>query len=129
MSGDRIEVRGLRVVATHGVLAHERERPQPFELDLDLYLDTAPAGASDHLEDTLDYGEVVKRAAAVARERSFLLLEALAEAVAGALVDLDPRVGWVAVTVRKLRPPVAEDVGSIGVRVERDGAGAGPRGR
>jgi dihydroneopterin aldolase len=120
VSRDRFEIRALRVVATHGVLAHERERPQPFELDLDLYLDTTAAGVSDRLEDTLDYGEVVTRAAQVVRDRSFLLLEALAETVASALIDMDPRVSRVAVTVRKLRPPVAEDLGSIGVRVERD---------
>ena len=42
--------------------------------------------------------------------------------MAAALLDLDPRVGGAAVAVRKLRPPVAEDVGSVGVRVVRAGA-------
>jgi dihydroneopterin aldolase len=116
---DRIEVRGLRVVAVHGTLPHERDTAQPFELDLDVELDTAAAGASDRLEETVDYGEVVARAAGVVRDRSFLLLEALAEAVAGAVLDLDWRVRRVEVVVRKLRPPIAEDVASVGVRVLR----------
>jgi len=34
--GGRIELRGLRLVGTHGVLAEEQERAQPFEVDLDL---------------------------------------------------------------------------------------------
>ena len=114
----RIEVRALRVVATHGALPEERERPQPFELDLDVGLDLAPAAASDRLADTLDYGEVVRCAAAVVRDTSHLLLEALAAAVAAAVGALDPRVERVAVTVRKLRPPIPEDLASVGVRAQ-----------
>jgi dihydroneopterin aldolase len=116
---DRVEVRALRVVATHGALPEERERAQPFELDLDVWVDTEAAAASDRLDDTVDYGLVVERAAAVVRGTSFLLLEALADAVAKAVTELDPRVDRVAVVVRKLRPPIREDVGSVGVRAVR----------
>jgi dihydroneopterin aldolase len=116
---DRIEIRALRIMATHGVLPDERERAQPFELDLDLWLDTTAAGANDRLADTVDYGLVVERVAALVRETSFLLLEALADAVARAVTELDPRVQRVAVAVRKLEPPIAEDIGSVGVRVVR----------
>ena len=116
---DRIEVRALRVVATHGALPEERQRAQPFELDLDVWVDTAAAGANDRLADTVDYGVVVERVAALVRDTSFLLLEALAHAVAGAVIELDSRVERVAVAVRKLRPPIDEDVGSVGVRVVR----------
>jgi len=116
---DRVEVRALRVVATHGALPEERGRAQPFELDLDVWVDTEAAAASDRLDDTVDYALVVERAAAVVRGTSFLLLEALADAVAKAVTELDPRVDRVAVVVRKLRPPIREDVGSIGVRAVR----------
>jgi dihydroneopterin aldolase len=120
VSGDRIEVRGLRVVATHGALPHERELAQPFELDLDLELDAAPAGASDRLADTVDYGVAVSRAAGVVRDTSFLLLEGLAQAVAETVLGLDARVHRVQVAVRKLRPPIGEDLASVGVRVTRE---------
>jgi dihydroneopterin aldolase len=116
---DRIEIRALRVVATHGALPEERERAQPFELDLDLWVDTVAAGANDRLADTVDYGVVVDRVAGLVRETSFLLLEALADAVARAVTELDPRVERVAVVVRKLEPPIAEELGSVGVRVVR----------
>jgi dihydroneopterin aldolase len=115
--GDRIEIRALRLVATHGVLAEERDRPQPFELDIDIWLGTV--ARSDRLEETVDYGAAISCAADVVRRTSFLLLESLASAVALAVCNLDPRVERVAVTVRKLRPPVPEDVGSVGVRVEQ----------
>ncbi|HEY3811318.1 MAG TPA: dihydroneopterin aldolase, partial [Acidimicrobiales bacterium] len=62
---DRILLRGLHLVGTHGVLPEERERAQPFEVDLDLAVDTRAAGRSDALADTVDYGAVAEAAAAV----------------------------------------------------------------
>lgn len=116
---DCIELRGLRVLGIHGVLAEELARPQPFELDLDLWLDAAPAGSSDQLGDTVDYGEVLEVARAVVASRSFRLLEALATAVADACLGTDRRIETVEVVVRKLRPPVPVDVTSVGLRVRR----------
>jgi 7,8-dihydroneopterin aldolase/epimerase/oxygenase len=115
---DRIEVRGLRVEAVHGVLESERARPQPFEMDLDLYLDMDAATQTDDLAQTADYGRAVDAAVAVLRGPSRRLLESLAGAVADAVLD-DQRVDEVAVTVRKLRPPLPHDVVSTGVRVRR----------
>jgi dihydroneopterin aldolase len=113
----RIEVRGLRVVGVHGALPEERERAQPFELDLEITGDFAPAATSDRLADTADYGLLAQRAADVVATTTFSLLEALARAVATALLEADARVQAVAVTVRKLRPPLALDVDSVGVRL------------
>lgn len=118
MSADRIELRGLRVVGTHGVLPEERERAQPFELDLDVEVDLGPAAASDDVADTVDYGAVAEAAARVVATESFGLLEALAARVAD-VVLADGRVGAVTVGVRKLRPPVPVDLASAGVRITR----------
>jgi len=128
--GDRIELRDLRVMGVHGVLPEERERAQPFSLDLDVWLDTEEAGASDDLARTVDYGALAALAAGVVADSSFSLLEAVADAVARAVLDHDDRLVGVAVTVRKLRPPVPLDLGSVGVRVVRrrppdDGPGGG----
>ena len=46
---DRIELRGLRAVGTHGALPEEQFRAQPFEVDLDLQVNLRPAGQSDDL--------------------------------------------------------------------------------
>lgn len=115
---DRIELRELRVLGTHGVLAEERERPQPFAIDLELEVDLAAAAASDDLADTVDYGAVVGRVRALVERERFALLEALAGAIA-ALVLEDERVRSVTVALRKLRPPVAADLGAAGVRLTR----------
>lgn len=115
---DTIEIRGLRVLGTHGVLASEQERPQPFELDLDVLADLAPAARSDDLSETIDYGPLVEAARRVVETGRYQLLEALAQAVADAVLA-EPRVESVAVGLRKLRPPLAADVATVGVRVVR----------
>jgi dihydroneopterin aldolase len=116
---DEIQLRGLRVTGTHGVLDEERARAQPFEVDVDLSADLSPAGASDALVDTVDYGAVVALVAAIVGSERFALLEALAARIASAVLALDGRVASVTVTVRKLRPPVPVDLAHAGVRVTR----------
>ena len=116
---DRIEIRDLRVMGVHGVLPEERDRAQPFSLDIVAWVDMTAAQQSDDLADTVDYGALAKAAAEVVAGRSYRLLEALAGRLATALLIVDPRLEAVEVTVRKLRPPLDFDVGSTGVRVRR----------
>lgn len=115
---DRIEVRGLRLDAVHGVSEEERAAPQPFEVDLDLHVALAPAGAADELSATADYAAAVAAAASVLRGPPRRLLETLAADVADAVLA-DGRVQAVTVAVRKLRPPVPELLSSAGVRITR----------
>jgi dihydroneopterin aldolase len=115
---DRIEVRALRVVGIHGALPEEQSRGQPFEIDIDVDADLAAAGRTDSLEATVDYAEIVQRASAVVTDHRYRLLEALAQGIAEAVLA-DRRVASVSVGVRKLHPPLAADVGSVGVRITR----------
>lgn len=118
--GDRVELRGLRALGTHGALPEERGRAQPFELDLDLFVDLRPAGRSDRLDDTVDYAAFAAAAVAVVEGPHAELIETLAERVAAAvLAAAGERATAVTVTVRKLRPPVALSLGSAAVRVTR----------
>jgi dihydroneopterin aldolase len=116
---DRIEIRDLRVLGVHGVLPEERERAQPFGVDIVAWVDMTAAQQSDNLADTVDYGALARTAADVVGGRSYRLLEALAGRLASALLIVDPRLEAVEVTVRKLQPPLELDVGSTGVRVRR----------
>ena len=51
---DRIEIRDLRVLGVHGVLPEERDRAQPFAVDIVAWVDTTAAQKSDDLADTVD---------------------------------------------------------------------------
>lgn len=116
--GDRIELRGLRVLGVHGVLAEEQVRAQPFEVDLDVVADLAQAGRTDELDDTLDYAGLVDAVVRVVGQEHHQLLERVAQRIADE-VHTDARVREVTVAVRKLRPPVPADLVSSGVRITR----------
>ncbi len=116
---DRIELRGLRLVGRVGVLDLERAQDQPLEVDLDLIVDLAAAGASDDLADTVDYGAVCATVAGAVAAGHVALLERLAARVADAVLALDPRIDTVDLTIRKLRPPVPLDLATSGVHIVR----------
>ena len=117
--GDLIELRGLRIVGICGALPEERERAQPLEIDLDVEADLAPAGASDVLADTIDYGALCDAVASVVTSGEPQLLEHLAEQIATAVLAVDARATAVTVGVRKLRPPVPHALATSGVRIRR----------
>ncbi|HEV7958378.1 MAG TPA: dihydroneopterin aldolase [Acidimicrobiales bacterium] len=113
---DVIELRELRVSAVVGVLSEERDRAQPLALDLDIERPLEEAAMGDDLTKTTNYAEVLTVATSVARDGAFLLLETLAYRVAREVLAMDDDITAVTVAVRKLRPPVPEDVATVGVR-------------
>jgi len=115
---DVIQLRGLRVMCIVGVLREERERSQPLEIDVDLFADLGPAGLSDRLADTVDYGDVTAQVEQMCVGERAELLERLAHLIATTLAVLPGAVA-ATVTVRKLRPPVPNDLVSSAVRVTR----------
>ena len=115
---DRIVIAGLRELGVHGVLPEEQARPQPFEVDVELSVDLTAPGASDALDDTVDYSAVSEAVSRVVKSERYHLLERLATRIAE-VCQADPRVIGVTVTVRKLRPPVRAMVDHVAVRIER----------
>ena len=109
-----VEVCGLTIEGRHGVGEQERANPQPFVYDL--WLDVGEAAFSDRIEDAVDYREVAACVREVSEARAFHLLEALAGAVADALLDRFP-VARVRVRVRK--PDVRLPVEFAAVSLER----------
>ena len=101
----------------HGVLPTERAEAQPFTVDVALEADLRPAGASDRLADTIDYTRAYEVVREVLEGEHRDLLEALAETIAGRLLDLD---GVTAARVRVAkRPPVAGEFRAFAVEIER----------
>jgi FolB domain-containing protein len=115
---DSIFVRQLRLPVRVGVTAEERARPQFVLLDLDLHVDLGPAGGSDDLSETLDYGAVTSGVATLVEGMEVLLLERLAQAVAEFLLAQDG-VAEVTVSVAKETPPIMEETSGVGVRIVR----------
>jgi dihydroneopterin aldolase len=115
---DRILISGLRELGVHGVLPEEQVRPQPFEVDVELVVDVTSAGASDDLEDTVDYSALCEAVRRVVSSEQYRLLERLATRIAE-VCRADPRVVSAIIEVRKLNPPVRAMLDYVAVRVER----------
>lgn len=97
---DAIEIRGMRVRGRHGANPGERERLQPFDVDLFLEVDVAPARRSDALQDTLDYAALEARIRAIVEQTSFALLERLGQEILDAVLS-DERVKSAEVAIGK----------------------------
>jgi dihydroneopterin aldolase len=115
---DRIVLTGLRVHGHHGVLASERRDGQEFVVDAVLAMDLRPAGAPDDLADTVHYGELAERLAAVVAGEPVDLLEALADRLA-AVCLADVRVRAAEVTVHKPGAPIPLSFDDVAVTVVR----------
>lgn len=115
---DRITLRRVGAHGRHGVFDHERADGQQFFVDATLTLDLRPAGGSDRLEDTVDYGSLASAIVAEIEGEPVNLIETLAERIA-ALCLRDDRVREVEVTVHKPMAPVGVPVDDIAVTVSR----------
>lgn len=105
---DRLSLLAMRFTARHGVLPEERVTAQRFEVDLVLHADLARAAATDDLAATVDYAALFGLVERTVTGRSFHLIEALAGAIADAVLSaVDPAVvGAVEVRVRKPDAPI-----------------------
>ena len=118
MAGEVIQLRGLRLSCLCGALPEEQDRRQPYEIDLDVVADVEASTRSDDLADTVDYGAVLAAVDAVAAGESFQLFERMAARMAEVVLAIDGVTG-VTIDVRKLRPPVPQDLASSGIRLTR----------
>lgn len=115
---DKIYIKGLRVYAYHGVKEAEKEKGQPFELDVTLSVDVSAAGQSDDLAQTVNYSKVSKRIIAVMLAEKNDLLERVATRVAETVLTEFP-VAEITVLLKKPRAPIAADFDYVAVEITR----------
>lgn len=115
---DEIVLTGLTVFGRHGVYAHEREEGQEFVIDLRLQLSLEQAATSDDVADTVHYGELAERVAAVVSGEPVNLIETLAARIADVALD-DRRVQGISVTVHKPHAPIPLTFADVAVTVHR----------
>lgn len=113
---DRIVITDLLVRCIIGVGDEERRDRQDVLINLSLLLDLRTAGASDRLDDSLDYRALSKEILAMAERSSFRLVEALAQAVADVCLR-HPLVQEAAVRIEK--PGALRFARNVGAEIVR----------
>lgn len=114
-----ISLHGIEIWAHHGAELDERERGQPFLVDVTLEADFERAASTDDLADTIDYGPLSARIAEAATEGPRTLLES----VAGRILDVvmeDERVTAAEVTVTKPHAPLPVPTSGVSVTLHRE---------
>jgi len=117
---DTIQVSGICAYGYTGALPEERVLGQWFEVSLTLGLELARAGQTDQLADTYDYCQAIKQTQTLIKTRPFTLLEALAAAIAWAILSSDERIQQIRVQLVKRAAPIANFDGRIAVDITRD---------
>lgn len=118
---DRLILSGMQFFGHHGDIEAERILGGRLDVDVELHGDLSVAGASDQLEDTLDYVRCFELVREVVENRQYNLLEAVAENIAAGLLA-QPRAESVRVRVAK-QPPLRGVVRSCAVVIERSRRG------
>ncbi len=113
---DRIALRNIVAHGKHGANPGERDRAQPFHIEVDLDIDLARAGQTDELHDTVDYSAVYQTVVKIVEEHSYQLLERVASVILDEILR-DPRIIRASLSIAK---PDLLDGATPSVRLDRD---------
>jgi FolB domain-containing protein len=116
MPDDKVEIRDLLVRGVIGVNEWERQVEQDILVNLTLFSDLKRAGASDDIEDTVNYRTVAKAVIDHIESHQPYTVESLADDIAH-LCLAQPNVRRVRVKVEK--PGALRFARSVGVEIER----------
>jgi 7,8-dihydroneopterin aldolase/epimerase/oxygenase len=110
---DRIYLRGLKCQCIIGFIDWERQVRQTVVIDLEF---PTRAGASDLVEDTVDYKQLAKRVVAFVEGSSFNLIETLADRLAAVVLN-EFSLEWIKIDLTK--PGAIRHSRDVGVGILR----------
>jgi FolB domain-containing protein len=116
MSQDKIEIKDLLLRGIVGVNDWERETPQDILINITLFTDLHRAGASDDINDTVNYRSVTKKIIELVEASQRYTVEALAADIARICLE---QPGVQRVRVRLEKPGALRFARSVGVEIER----------
>lgn len=115
---DHISLVGIEERGRHGMLDHERQDGQLFLVDADIYLDLQGAGASDRIEDTVDYSRVSALISRIITGPPCDLLEKVATQIAEETLELE-NVQAVRICLHKPEAPLGLEKQDVKVTIWR----------
>jgi dihydroneopterin aldolase len=116
LSEARLFLTGIRADGHHGARPGEKDVAQPIVVDLDLLVDVA----SDAIDATADYRGVTEAVRAIVRERSFDLIEVMAQAIADAVVAM-PHVARATAVVHKPNAATRLEIDGVAAAASAEG--------
>jgi dihydroneopterin aldolase len=116
---DKIYINQMKFYGYHGVFPEENKLGQRFIVDLSVSTDLKQAGVTDQLEYSVNYAELFSICQQIVEGKPFKLIEAVAEHIAGKILENFPLVLEVTVKVIKPDPPIPGHYQSVAVEITR----------
>ncbi|MDR0373458.1 MAG: 2-amino-4-hydroxy-6-hydroxymethyldihydropteridine diphosphokinase [Nitrososphaerota archaeon] len=116
---DKILIAGIKTCGKHGVLAFEREYPQIFTVDMELWVDNSKSYLSDDLQDTVNYAGVYDIVKSVIEAQSFMLIERLSYVIIEKVFVYDSRIQRIKIRTMKNKAPLVGQFDYAGVEIEK----------
>ncbi len=103
--------------AFHGCMEHEKNIGNTFLVTVKINIDTAQAGISDNLEDTLNY-QLIYDVIRTQMEIRSNLIEHLARRIIDAVMEQFDQIKSIKLKLTKLNPPLGAKVESVSIKLE-----------
>lgn len=116
---DQINIKGLEIFANHGFFKEEQEKGQPFIINATLHIDTAKAGRTDELSDSVDYGKICELIKDFMTQYRMNLLETIANRLARKILMAYPEIEAVTLEIEKPQAPIPMKFDTVSVKIHR----------
>lgn len=116
---DSITIDELKIYATHGVLAFEKEDGQFFYLSARIHLPLYAAAENDNLALSVNYAEICSHITDFTRSHCFDLIETLCEKIIDELMQSYPVFREITLTVKKPSAPIGLPLKTAAISMTR----------
>lgn len=117
---DKIFLKELQFYGYHGLFDEERKLGQRFLVDATLHTPLRKAGLSDDMLDSIHYGEAFDVIKEIVEGEPVNLIEAVAERIAGGLLEKFPVLEACLIKVTKPNPPIHGHYQAVAVEIFRE---------
>ncbi|MFC7061786.1 dihydroneopterin aldolase [Halobacillus seohaensis] len=116
---DQINVNGMEFWAYHGLFPEENKLGQRFYVDLELELNLKPAGTTDDMNESINYGDVYQVTKTIVEGEPKNLVETVSENLAGELLHQFSLLEGCRVKITKPDPPIPGHYKSVAIDIYR----------
>ncbi|MBE5935407.1 MAG: 2-amino-4-hydroxy-6-hydroxymethyldihydropteridine diphosphokinase [Lachnospiraceae bacterium] len=114
-----IKIVDLTVYANHGVLEQEKTLGQKFIISANIYADLKEACKTDDVYKTVNYAKICELITEVTKEKTYNLIETLADVISYRILKDYDLIDMIEVTVKKPFAPINLPVENVSVTVKR----------
>ncbi len=115
----RIDLKGLKFFAHHGLYDHERENGSWFKVDISFYCDASNAISNDNIDGTVNYEEVYK-IVKTEMDISSQLIEHVAGRIHQRIIKEVKGVSKLQTTVYKLEAPLGGPLDHVSITLSEE---------